>query len=349
MTNILITGVGSDVGQGIIKALRLTNFKYRLIGTDSIAFSAGLFRCDKGYVVPCASEKMFISRIIEICNKEKIDIILIGVDAEISVFSANKALIEKETKSIVVVSPKNIIEISQDKLKTSEFLKKNKLNFPNTISGNSKLIIKQFVKKYGFPLFIKPRKGSGSKEIYKINNLLDLEYAIKNVIDPIIQEYLKPSDQEYTSSVFFTKESEIKGIIVMKRELAKTGSTYRATIKEYTEVKIEVEKIAEVLGKMGAIGSINIQQRLTSRGPVTFEINPRFSGTTSFKAMLGFNEPENVIKNFLFDQKIKKMTYMKNMIIMRYWDEVCVPSKELKRLEQNGCLNESESKIFNLL
>ena len=45
-------------------------------------------------------------------------------------------------------------------------------------------------------------------------------------------------------------------------------------------------------------GSFNIQLRLSKRGPIPFEFNPRFSGTTSIKSYFGFNEPEMFIKNY---------------------------------------------------
>ena len=37
-------------------------------------------------------------------------------------------------------------------------------------------------------------------------------------------------------------------------------------------------------------GSINIQLRVTNRGPVLFEINPRFSSTVGFRDKLGFKD-----------------------------------------------------------
>ena len=37
-------------------------------------------------------------------------------------------------------------------------------------------------------------------------------------------------------------------------------------------------------------GSINVQLRKTTRGPVIFEINPRFSSTVMFRHQLGFTD-----------------------------------------------------------
>ena len=45
------------------------------------------------------------------------------------------------------------------------------------------------------------------------------------------------------------------------------------------------------------IGPANIQCRVVDGVPYAFEVNPRFSGTTYFRTLLGVNEPLNVIKN----------------------------------------------------
>ena len=52
MTNVLVTGVGSNIGQVIVKSIRMSGIQCRIIGTDMNPLSAGLFRCDKGYIVP---------------------------------------------------------------------------------------------------------------------------------------------------------------------------------------------------------------------------------------------------------------------------------------------------------
>jgi carbamoyl-phosphate synthase large subunit len=39
--------------------------------------------------------------------------------------------------------------------------------------------------------------------------------------------------------------------------------------------------------------------------PKVFEINPRFSGTTSLRAMKGYNEPDCLLRKHLFGEEIK--------------------------------------------
>ena len=59
------------------------------------------------------------------------------------------------------------------------------------------------------------------------------------------------------------------------------------------------KQCAEISKKFGARGPINIQCRLVDGIVSVFEINPRFSGTTSLRALVGYNEPEFFIKKYL--------------------------------------------------
>lgn len=39
---------------------------------------------------------------------------------------------------------------------------------------------------------------------------------------------------------------------------------------------------------------------------VYFEINPRFSGSAPIRAIAGFNEPDMIIRNFVFNEKLER-------------------------------------------
>ena len=45
------------------------------------------------------------------------------------------------------------------------------------------------------------------------------------------------------------------------------------------------------------------------------EINPRFSGTAAIRALLGFNEPDILIRKYLLKQKIGKIKYKKGLVL----------------------------------
>ena len=51
---------------------------------------------------------------------------------------------------------------------------------------------------------------------------------------------------------------------------------------------------------------MNIQGRYAHKKFYTFEINPRFSGTTYFRALAGINEPDLLICKYLQGESISK-------------------------------------------
>jgi carbamoyl-phosphate synthase large subunit len=58
-------------------------------------------------------------------------------------------------------------------------------------------------------------------------------------------------------------------------------------------------------------------------GPVPFEFNPRFSGTTAMRAHFGFNEPAMLIRSYLLGEDVPEPEQRKGLAF-RYLDEVFV-------------------------
>jgi carbamoyl-phosphate synthase large subunit len=337
MINVLITGTGGGVGQSIFKALRLSRLTLRIITTDMHPMGVGIYRGDRGYLVPAANNPGYVDAIIRICMSEEIDVVFVGSDPELPVFAENKQQIEQETQAKVVVSSPEKIKIGNDKWETYRFLKSSGLPYPKTVLPENR---DELIEKTGFPVLIKPRGGSASKDVYVVKNREELEVFVKRVNNPIIQEYLIPEDEEYTSGVVMF-EGDLLGTFTMKREI-KGGNTYRGVIDSFDEVRTAVENVAK---KFNQFGPSNFQMRLTERGPVTFEINPRFSGTTGIRAFYQFNEPEAVINYILYHKK-ESMTHQKG-IVMRYMNEVYITPREYNSLSQTGKIDHPSSQIVD--
>ncbi len=339
----MVTGVGSNIGQGIVKALRMSGLGPRIIGTDIVAMSAGLFRSDKGYLVPRADSPEWLDRIIEICSTEKVDIVFAGSDTEIPFFAASRDKIEREAGCLVLVSNEDVVKATDDKWETAQFLKRYGLNCPVSFLGLS-LQPEEIMSRLKFPMVVKPRKGAGSRDVFIVRNGRELECALCFVKDSLIQEYI--AGDEFTSGVFFDKRSSVKGVITMKRDL-QFGTTYRAVIDDFPEVKSEVLRVVAALSKDGALGPMNIQTRHFEGRTYTLEINPRFSGTTVFRAKFNVNEPEMAVRHFLFGEEVPELKPTAG-IVMRYWEEVYASAESLAALQRDGSLEKAPSDILPL-
>ena len=83
------------------------------------------------------------------------------------------------------------------------------------------------------------------------------------------------------------------GPFVAKR-IIKFGTSW---VIDNKKIDIQVKELIKLISsKIDNVGSFNVQLINTIKGPIPFEFNSRFSGTTSIRSYFGFNEPEFFIK-----------------------------------------------------
>jgi carbamoyl-phosphate synthase large subunit len=326
---ILVTGGGSLLGQGIIKALKKINKKYHLIVVDVNPLSAGLYWGDERYLIPYANSEDYLESIKKLLQKTKADFVFIGTDVELLHFAENKKTLESEFNTKIIVSSNEVIKIADDKLKTASFFKTNGFEYPITADPNNLKELEDLILKKGFPLIVKPRVGARSFQVSKVNDKKSLEKQLKKTNFPIVQEYIGSDSNEYTaSSLCF--DGICRASIVLKRDL-KDGNTYRTY---YVDDKNFNSKIKSWTEALKPFGPINFQFRIDRNGePKVFEINARFSGTTPLRAIMGFNEIEMCINKLAYNQEIIQPK-VKNYTILRNWSETIIDSLDYTKIEK---------------
>ena len=312
---VLVTGAGSLLGQGIIRALRASSFKTTIAAVDPHPLAAGLYWVEAPYVVPPVREEEYLERMEEIFSRERPDAVLVGTDVELGVFAANRERLERQWQTRIVVSSPEVVAIAGDKWRTYEFLRANGFDYPESCLPGGE---EELVDKVGFPLVVKPRVGARSEGVRLVHNLRELRAALEAGQNLIVQECVGTADAEYTAGALCF-DGRWAGSIVMRREL-RDGNTYRAFVEEEPELNHLVRSWTERLKPQGPA---NFQFRLADGRAKVFEINARFSGTTPLRALAGFNEVEIVLRRILWGEpevqpKIRPLT------ILRHWSETVV-------------------------
>lgn len=300
MIRVMVTGVGSNVGEGIIAGVLAHDPNNWILGTDIAKVCAGYFMCDKGVQVPYANDPSFISKIIKLIKANRIKYVLIGVDAELLVYARHRREIESATNCKILINDYDFIKKCSDKYLTSLLFKNlDLINYPLTLVN---VDIKTIISLIGFPVVAKPRIGHGSQGVIVIHSESELSSVIKRkaTTNYCFQELIE--GDEYTCGLLFDKDHRLSDSIIMKREL-KNGTTIKATVVENPEIQNVINDFGS---KIKAFGSINLQLRLSSNGPAIFEINPRFSGTTSFRIKAGYNEVGRLLDNLAFNKPITR-------------------------------------------
>ena len=216
--NALVLGVGGNVSQGIVKAIRASNLNCRIIGGCIDAHSAGLWLCDTAVITPYATSPDFIDWLIEACKRHSVDVILSGVEEVLDTASLHAQRIAAETDAVLIVSPHEKLQTCRNKMSTALWLKNHGLPFPRSAMSDDNDGVKRLVDRVEFPLFAKPAIGKGSLGIRSINNAAELAEC-QLLKGYVIQEYLAEDTGEFTISTFTDKDGKIRGCIVLKRKL----------------------------------------------------------------------------------------------------------------------------------
>jgi len=324
MITIGITGTGSLVGQAIIKSIKQSSFKNsRLVGMDYFEETIGSHWVDENYLLPDILKETnlhekWVSDIIDIITKEKIQVVFIGVDFELILFANYKKRIEETTQCIVVVSSKECIQIADDKYLTYQFLKNNNFFYPKSfLSDEFEEAIN--TKKIDFPAILKPRNGYRSRDVYVIQNKEQLFDKAKAIHEPVLQEMIGNTHTEYTCGVIVL--GGVRKSIVLRRDL-KDGNTSVAYFqKNYPE--IITKYLMDVSKKLDIFGVCNFQLRLDNEGiPKIFEINSRHSGTTYMRTLFGFNEIEFILEYLINGNEID--FDLREGTVKRYFEEMYI-------------------------
>jgi carbamoyl-phosphate synthase large subunit len=327
--NILITGAGSAVGQGIAKSLLLSKLNIKIIFADINKDNAGFYFKKNSIIIPDLKKNNSLKKMIEIINKYKINVIFVGSELDLLFFSKNKNIIEKKTRAIVNVSPLNTIIMANDKFKTYEFFKKNNLTFVETFLVKNFNEAKAIARNIKFPFYIKESIGTSSRNVFKIYNILDLNYRFFTLTKPIIQKIAGDINKEFTATVFKNAEGIILNPFIARRKL-KDGHSWITYVENYKNLANQVINIAN---KINFVGSLNIQFQLLKKKIIPFEVNARISGTVAIRSFFNFNDPEMFILSFFLKKKISNKIIKKG-VCYRYYNELFVRKTKSKNFFQ---------------
>lgn len=294
MKKILVTAIGGDVGYGIIKSIKKSNYDLYIIGCDIKKYNCSYDLVDEFHSSPAYGNKdEWWNFILKLILRNKIDIFWPVTEPEIKIVNEQKLKLHNVK---IIMNSSYILEIAMDKLKTAEFLSKAGIFTPRTWGRLEACLFK-------YPLVVKEKFGCGSYGVKLVDSKKELTDAIKRMRDPIIQEYIGNESEEYTLTVF--SDGQVVNFICFRRTLGFEG------MSKFIEL-VYSDKLEEIAYKIAKIfnlrGSINIQMRKQDEIFYVFEINPRISSTIGFRSLLGFNDVTWWI-DLVEGKKLKKYEY----------------------------------------
>lgn len=272
---VLITGIGGDISQGVATILRENRPDLLLIGVDVHAQHGGHLFVDQFTLVPSASAPDYVDAIKAIVSKHSVDVVIPMSEPELA---ATLPFSELAPGVKWITAGERVVVAGLDKLETMRALTGLGVPVPWTRPVSEGRPI-------AYPCILKNRSGSGSRAVFTVSNDEDVDYLVKHYPDAIFQELLEPADREVTCAVYRRRDGEVASLLMLRRLTG--GFTGWAKIIKDEETSRMCKVIAQGLDLRG---SMNIQLRLTDKGPRVFEINPRFSSTVLMRHRLGYTD-----------------------------------------------------------
>lgn len=334
---MLLLGVGGNVSQGILKAIRNYDFgnkKINVIGACISPDSVGLYMCDKAMLCPYASEAGFVDWVIEVCNRENIQIVLTGVEENIIALQKEITKFQRETRAVFVASDYEMLRIGQDKYMTCKWLEEHGCAYPSYCMLDDETGVEKLIQDKGFPLIAKPKNGKGSRGVYLLQSNNQFDAVVGNMSEEdkkayVLQECIGDAEHEYTVGCYCDKEGILRDTIIMHRKL-EHGSSAVVEVIEDEAIRQEVLRICKEF-KPG--GPLNVQMRKSKDGiPVCFELNVRFSGTTPMRSHFGYQDVAAMIKEYVLGETIDDCFKVQGGVAYRYTNEFYLNGNAAKRL-----------------
>lgn len=315
--NILLSCAGHRVER--VKILRATlaemGLSGRIVAGDVSPLSAAGQVADSLVLLPRVTSAEFIPALVETCRREAIRLVIPGIDTELPALAAARDSLAAVGTTALVSRPE-VIAIAADKELTHRWLVEH--GFP-TVRQAAPADALADIRAWPFPLVIKPRGGSASVGVERIDSAEQLRRTAKS--PGLIVQTIAMGD-EYTVDVLVDRQGRATAAVPRRRIEVRAGEVTKAvTVRQRAVIEL-ARRIAEALPD--AYGPLNIQMfhEPTTGKLAVIEINPRFAGGFPLTYQAGGHFPRWIIEELLGLHSTVNDAWQEGLVMLRYFDAV---------------------------
>lgn len=310
---VMITAAGTVTAQSLIKALRDDGRVTFVAAGDMSPLNATRAFVNEFVALPAASAPDFAHRCFEAARSFEIDLLVpLIVESEFLPLDDERALFDG-IGCRLLVPPREIFTRTGDKLEFARFLEEIGVPGPATVPYTPG------VEPERYPVYLKPRRGSGSVGTARVESAHSLHEAARGRDGLIVQEAV--DGIEFTVDCFAAEPGRVVAAVPRERIAIKAG----VSVKGRTYRHAAIEGIARsVVERSGLRGPANVQGMLRADGGFSIiEMNPRFSGTLALTTAAGINFATLLI-DLIEGAPLPDLLgrHEDGLTMMRYWSEV---------------------------
>jgi len=335
-----MTGAGAPGAAGILKCLRF-NPSFEIVMVDANPDAVGRWLHAEFETIPVAQEGDFVEKLISVCQRRRIHVVLPLVTKELIPLAAHKKQFE-EFGTRLLVSDADSLEIANSKSRLYQFLEWRGIDVPayRIVETTDQFAVA--VEELGFPgnrVAFKPSLSNGSRGFRVLANDIDEHVLLfyekpnstyishadalrilsaKPFPELLVTEYL-PGD-EYSVDCL-VDHGEPRLVVPRLRRKMINGISVEGTFIRDENI---IAYCSAIIKELKLHGNIGIQVKKSTQGkPLIVEINPRVQGTIVAGLGAGVNLPVLAIKQELgLPISNDELQVKWGTRFSRYWSEV---------------------------
>lgn len=317
--NILFTSVGRRCE--LLKNFRKSMGREgKIVATDISVTAPAIYMADKYYIVPRIDDEQYIPEILEICKKEKIQAITTLIDPEIMLLAEHRE--EFENIGVEVLAPyKETSKICFNKFEMFKYLREKGIKTVLTYGDMKSFEEGQKRGEIEFPVFVKPRTGSGSVGARKIEEMDSLKKVMKEDPTLIIQEFMGDALDVDADIYVDTISNQAVSLFSKKKLETKIGGASKTV--SFKDDKLN-QFVEDALRVFKFNGPIDMDLWYRDGEYYLSEVNPRFGGGYLHAYGAGVDFVKLIQNNINGIENAPCFGKYENDIVMMMYDSVVI-------------------------
>ncbi len=322
--NIMLTSVGR-------RGQMVNFFKESLRGTGKV-FTAdcdptapGLYLSHRGFVVPRVNDVGYLEKILQLCVDFDIKAVVPFIDPELPILAQAASAFASQGIKLIISSPQ-AVNTALDKYSTFQYFKQQGIPTVETwLAQGAEAETPPDLFSLPYPLIVKPRQGSASQGVHRVESPKELDFVLGQVENPVVQHCLQ--GQEITMDLFCDEQGNLIQAVPRQRIKVRGGEVERAVTIFRQDLLDWAKKITQGLK---FLGPINVQCFIAGDKITFTEINCRFGGGYPLSHCAGGNFVEMVRKLAQGEPlQVPAKNYDPGVVMMRYEEAVIKREEDL--------------------
>jgi carbamoyl-phosphate synthase large subunit len=347
---IAISGINAvdnpGPGTGIARSLKESSLSVRTIGLAYDAMEPGIYLdqfIDIAYLMPYPSgdKEAYLERLAYIHEKEKIDILISALDAELPVFI--DSITRLHDMGIKLLLPTKEMFKMRNKSELKTIADAIGIKVPAYFSCTSIDDLFRSTDEVGFPCMIK----GPFYEAFRANSSMEAEgyfnkIAAKWGYPIIVQKFIE--GEEYDVIGLGDGTGKEMGIFAIKKMTTTAlGKVWNAVSIKNARLAAATEKLVKHLKWRGGF-EFEVLIEHKSQQIFLLEINPRFPAWVYMSSACGINLPERMVRFLMFNESDFPKEYETGKMMIRYTAEILKNISDFEKIIITGELDNTTEK-----